>query len=47
MILVFIQNKIDNYIYLKQFIGYINKKHPDYVIKLNKVLYNLKQSTKI
>jgi hypothetical protein len=47
MISAFTQGNIDYFIYITQPEGYISTKYPDYVLKLNKALYSLKQSARI
>jgi len=47
MISAFMQGNIDYFIYITQLEGYINSKYPNYMLKLNKALYSLKQSARI
>ena len=47
MISAFTQSDIDNNIYIKQPIGFIDLNKPDFVFKLNKALYGLKQSARL
>ena len=47
MISAFTQGIIDSYIYLIQPEGFIDPNNPDYVLRLNKALYSLKQSARI
>jgi len=47
MVSAFTQGDIDSFIYINQPKGFINSDNPDYVLKLNKVLYGLKQSARI
>src|SRR5271168_5110705 len=47
MVSAFTQGDIDSFIYINQPEGFINSDNPDYVLKLNKTLYNLKQSARI
>ena len=47
MISAFTQSDIDNNIYIKQPIGFIDPNKPDFVFKLNKALYGLKQSARL
>jgi hypothetical protein len=43
----FTQELINSYIYIVQPKGFENPDYPDYVLRLNKALYSLKQSAKI
>ena len=43
----FLNGELDNEIYMKQSEEYVNKEHPNYVCKLNKSLYGLKQAAGI
>ena len=43
----FIQNNLTEIIYIKQSIEFENLSHSDWNLKLNKALYDLKQSAKI
>jgi len=47
MISAFTQGNIDSFIYLSQPEGLEDPKNPDYVLRLNKALYRLKQSARI
>jgi hypothetical protein len=47
MVSAFTQGNIDSYLYLNQSKGFIDTNKPNYVLKLNKALYRLKQSAKI
>ena len=42
----FLNGELDNEIYMKQPEEYVNKEHPNYVCKLNKSLYGLKQAAR-
>jgi len=41
---VFLHGSISEYIYMSQLLGFVNSHFLDYVYKLHKVLYNLKQT---
>ena len=43
----FLNGELDHDIYMEQPEGYIDPQHPDYVCKLNKSLYGLKQSARL
>jgi hypothetical protein len=47
MISAFTQSNIDSNIYIKQPLGFMNPQYPNYVYKLNKALYSLKQSARL
>lgn len=40
----FLYDTLDHVIYMNQLLGFENSRHPDYVCKLNKAIYGLKQS---
>ena len=42
----FLNGELDNEIYMKQPEEYVNKEHPNYICKLNKNLYGLKQAAR-
>jgi hypothetical protein len=47
MVSTFTQGIINTLLYLEQPEGFIDPKYPNYVLKLNKALYRLKQSARI
>jgi hypothetical protein len=47
MVSAFTQGLINSYIYIVQPKGFENPNYPDYVLRLNKALYSLKQSARI
>ncbi len=47
MILAFTQGSIDFDIYILQFKGFEDLNNPNYVLRLNKALYSLKQLARI